>query len=163
MFNPVIFLSILIFAPQAWAAHKCTGPDGKVSYQDAPCSGQGEKFEVRPISVIAPTSAQANPTPNLAPAPPQPSVVPPPVSPPVAQPSPLTREADTCLAWYKPKLRDPAGAYYTAPSKEGRVLSITIHATNGYGGYVTQNASCEIHNGKLDTDWTKIHAARQGW
>ena len=28
-----------------------------------------------------------------------------------------------CMAWYKPKLRDPAGAYYTEPSKDGRVLS----------------------------------------
>lgn len=160
MFKPVIFLGILILAPQVWAAHKCTGPDGKISYQDAPCTGQGEKFEMRPVSGVAPTpSAPAYSTP----APPPSIVVPPSVPLPVAQLPPLTREADTCLAWYKPKLRDPAGAYYTAPSKEGRVLSITIHATNGYGGYVTRSASCEIHNGKLDADWTKIHATRQGW
>ena len=67
------------------------------------------------------------------------------------------------MAWYKPKLRDPAGAYYSEPSKDGRVVSITVHATNGYGGYTTKGASCEIYNGQLDTEWTKIHAKRGGW
>ena len=68
-----------------------------------------------------------------------------------------------CLAWHRPLLRDPAGAYYTEPTKEGRVLSITVHATNGYGGYVTSRAACEIYLGKLNESWTKIHAKRGGW
>lgn len=160
MFTKVILLTATLLATPVGAAHKCTGPDGKVSYQDAPCTGQGEKFDARPISVVAPAAipiphAQTNSMPSAVPVPP--------TAPTVALPSPLAREADACLAWYKPKLRDPAGAYYTEPSKEGRVLSITIHATNGYGGYVTRRGSCEIQNGKLDSDWTKIHATRQGW
>ena len=36
------------FLSPAWAINKCTGADGKVSFQDAPCVGQGEKIEVQP-------------------------------------------------------------------------------------------------------------------
>jgi len=38
----------LAFVAPAWAINKCTGADGKVSFQDAPCAGQGEKIEARP-------------------------------------------------------------------------------------------------------------------
>ena len=40
-------LPIVLAAP-AWAVNKCTGVDGKVSFQDAPCAGEGEKVDVRP-------------------------------------------------------------------------------------------------------------------
>lgn len=36
------------FLAPAWGINKCTGADGKVSFQDAPCVGDGEKIEVRP-------------------------------------------------------------------------------------------------------------------
>ena len=36
------------FLAPAWAVNKCTGADGKVSFQDAPCVGQGETIDVRP-------------------------------------------------------------------------------------------------------------------
>ena len=43
----------------AWAVNKCTGTDGKVSFQDAPCPGRGEKIDVQPAmqgaTPIAPT------------------------------------------------------------------------------------------------------------
>jgi hypothetical protein len=39
---------LLGFLSPAWAVNKCTGPDGKVSFQDAPCEGTGEKVDVRP-------------------------------------------------------------------------------------------------------------------
>lgn len=68
-----------------------------------------------------------------------------------------------CLAWYRPLLRDPQGAYHSNVSKAQRVVSVDIHATNGFGGYVVRRASCEIHNGKLNDSWTKIHARRAGW
>ena len=163
-----VLLCTLLLAAPAWAVNKCTGPDGKVSFQDAPCAGKGEQLDVRPASGSARTAAPA--AMHLAPAPTISAAAPPPPAPalpvqpaPVVAKSPHTREADECLAWYRPKLRDPAGAYYTVPSKDGRVLSITIHATNGYGGYVTQRGSCEFYNGKLDGDWTNIHATRGGW
>ena len=39
----------LACAAPAWAVNKCTGTDGKVSFQDAPCAeGAGEKVDVRP-------------------------------------------------------------------------------------------------------------------
>ncbi|WP_298210641.1 DUF4124 domain-containing protein [Acidovorax sp.] len=44
----VCILTIGFLAP-AWAINKCTGTDGKVSFQDAPCVGEGEKIEVKPV------------------------------------------------------------------------------------------------------------------
>lgn len=38
----------------AWAINKCTGADGKVSFQDAPCAGAGVTLDVRPASGSAP-------------------------------------------------------------------------------------------------------------
>ncbi|NMM75362.1 hypothetical protein B2J88_20145 [Rhodococcus sp. SRB_17] len=169
MVREIVFcIALLSAAAPGWAVNKCTGPDGKVSFQDGPCAGKGEKLDVRPASggaraAVPERSLQAPMPPADAALPlPGAAVLPTPTAP-IATKSLLTREADECLSWYRPKLRDPAGAYYTGPLKNGRVLSITIHATNGYGGYVTQRGSCEFNNGKLDGDWTKIHATRDGW
>lgn len=155
-------LLVALCAP-AWAINKCTGSDGKVAYQDAPCTGKGETVEARPSSGLTlPKAATA--IPPIAAEAPAATVLP---SSSATTQSPaksaLEREADACLSWYKPKLRDPAGAYYSELSKEGRVVKITVHATNGFGGYTTKEAACEIYNGRLNTDWTKIHAKRRGW
>ena len=78
--------------------------------------------------------------------------------------SALESQADQCLAWYKPLLRDPASAYYSSPKFEDkRVLRMTLHATNGFGGVVTRMAACEFDNGKFSDDWTKIQARRLEW
>ncbi|MCM2340452.1 DUF4124 domain-containing protein [Rhodoferax sp.] len=47
-----VFLTALLAAlcGPAWAINKCTGADGKVVFQDAPCSGKGEVLRVRPGS-----------------------------------------------------------------------------------------------------------------
>lgn len=82
---------------------------------------------------------------------------------PVQAKTPLDADADMCLAWYRPKLRDPMGAYHRNAKRENRVVHITVHATNGYGGYTTKEAACEIHGGKLNEAWTKTHARRGGW
>lgn len=155
-------LLVALCAP-AWAINKCTGPDGKVAYQDAPCAGKGETVEVRPSSGLVLPKGVPTKLPVAADAPAA-NVLPPPTAP-IQSPakSALEQEADACLSWYKPKLRDPAGAYYSELSKEGRVVKITVHATNGYGGYTTKEAACEIYNGRLNADWTKIHAKRRGW
>lgn len=47
------FAAAAICAP-AHAINKCTGPDGKVAFQDAPCIGRGETLEVKPASGSAP-------------------------------------------------------------------------------------------------------------
>jgi hypothetical protein len=59
-----IALSILVAvtASQAVAVNKCTGPDGKVSFQDAPCAGKGGAIDVRPASgstTVQPATARA--------------------------------------------------------------------------------------------------------
>lgn len=53
----ILIAFALLAASPAWAINKCKGPDGKVSFQDAPCPGQGEKIEVRPASGSVPKSA----------------------------------------------------------------------------------------------------------
>ena len=55
----LIALSVAVLAVTgpAWAVNKCTGPDGKTVFQDAPCAGKGEKIEVRPASGSAPVPA----------------------------------------------------------------------------------------------------------
>jgi hypothetical protein len=43
------------FLAPAWAINKCTDAQGKVSFQDAPCAGQGEKIVVQPsVQGVAP-------------------------------------------------------------------------------------------------------------
>lgn len=162
-----IVLAMLAVLP-AWAINKCT-IDGQVVFQDAACPGKGETLVVKPASgrsSIAPVPATAPvqvPDTN-ANAPTQPTQAPAPTPAPMpAAKSQLEVEADMCLAWYRPLLRDPKGAYYTNISKEKRVFSMDLHATNGYGGYVIKRASCEIYNGKLNEAWTKNHAKWGGW
>lgn len=41
---------LTIATAQAWAVNKCTGPDGAVVFQDAPCDGKGEKLKISPAS-----------------------------------------------------------------------------------------------------------------
>ena len=155
MIKPTIFLSAaLIAAAPAWAVNKCTGPDGKTVFQDAPCAGKGEKIEVRPASgfaVRAPAPV-ASESPSAAATPPS---APPATAPVVATPaapskSALDTSADTCLAWYKPHLRDPASAYYSGHKFEDkRVLRMDIHAKNGFGGVQILKGVCEFENGKF--------------
>ncbi len=149
----------------AWAINKCS-IDGKVVFQDTACPGKGEVLVVRPASgqgsaaaPVAPAAPTKQPPAAQTAAPTQPA--PPPL--PVQVKSPLELEADQCLAWYRPFLRDPHGAYYTNLAKDQRVFSMDLHATNGYGGYVIKRATCEINAGRLDEAWTKIHAKRGNW
>ncbi len=50
MIKLTVFLCIGLLSAPAWAINKCTGADGKVAFQDAPCAGKGEKLDVRPAS-----------------------------------------------------------------------------------------------------------------
>ncbi|MEG0920640.1 MAG: hypothetical protein RSG22_04430 [Comamonas sp.] len=161
--NAAALAAMWIAAP-AWAINKCTGPDGKVSYQEQPCAGQGGELKIRPQGNPTPTPAPAK---TASPVAGSASTAPAaPVTPQHAQApkSELQMQADQCLAYYKPKLRDPSGAYHTDVQMDKTVLSLKMHATNGFGGYVTREVSCEFkQNGELDADWTKVHAQRIGW
>ena len=50
MIKQVLMLSAAILLTPAWAVNKCTGADGKVVFQDAPCTGRGEELQVKPAS-----------------------------------------------------------------------------------------------------------------
>lgn len=64
-------LAIALLAAPAWSINKCTGPDGKVMFQDVPCAGKGATLDVRPASGHAPKAVPATTTANAyaAPAP----------------------------------------------------------------------------------------------
>ena len=164
-----LLAAVLIAASPAWAINKCTGADGKVVFQDAPCMGRGEKLEVRPASgngSSTPRAEQAarEATPVTSPVSAQAATVTLPPAAPAPAKSALDRQAEQCLAWYKPLLRDPASAYYSEPKFEDkRVLRMSLHATNGFGGFVVRQAACEFDNGKFSPEWTKIQAKRLEW
>lgn len=54
----ILSLALAVCAP-SWAINKCTMPNGKISFQDAPCPGKGEEIEVKPASGRAPAPAPA--------------------------------------------------------------------------------------------------------
>lgn len=159
--------ALLLAAPVMAQIYKCPDASGRTVIQQVPCLG-GQQMDVRPASgrgsTSAPTTAPA-PAPAAPPVAAAPAAAAAPPTPPAAPPvkDALTRDADTCFAWYRPDLLDPRGAYYTEPARDKRVVSLTLHATNRMGGVVTKRVACEIVNGKLDEDWTKIHAERVKW
>ena len=54
-----LLLSAALLTSQAWAVNKCTGADGKVSYQEAPCAGNGQTLNVRTTSSTAAANSQS--------------------------------------------------------------------------------------------------------
>ena len=147
--------------------YKCT-VEGQVVYQAEPCVGKGVsgkeiKIQNTAVGSPAPSVSKVEPT-QEKPAQPSPSAPVVPVQESVAKPkTQMEREADMCLQYARETLLDPQSAYYTKPSKEGRKLSMTVHAKNKLGGIVTSPAECEINNGVLDKSWTNIYMKRLGW
>jgi len=47
---------MLAASAPALAVNRCTGPDGRVSFQDQPCAGQGGTIEVKPSTGKAPAT-----------------------------------------------------------------------------------------------------------
>lgn len=62
-----LFLAALVAAAPAWAINKCTGADGKVVFQDAPCTGKGESVTVRPASGSSARTVASTDTPGQKP------------------------------------------------------------------------------------------------
>ena len=54
-----LLLSAALLTAPAWAVNKCTGADGKVSYQEAPCAGSGQSLNVRTTSSPAASNSQS--------------------------------------------------------------------------------------------------------
>ena len=62
--------AVLLGVSPVWAVNKCTGPDGKVVYQDAVCAGKGEAINISPASGhAAPSAAPAQAAPAGGPRP----------------------------------------------------------------------------------------------
>lgn len=134
--------------------------DGKVTFQHAACQSgaQAKEVDLPPGNTIAaPPRPRSTPAASAA----ETSAVAPPAK--RAQKSALEEEAEACLAHLRGFLRDPRSAYASAPSREGRVLSLTVHAANSRGGIGSRKAACELFNGSVDAAWTKIHLQRLGW
>ena len=55
LFGTLAFAAAVLTVLPAWAINKCTGSDGSVVFQDAPCAGKGEAITVRPASGAAPS------------------------------------------------------------------------------------------------------------
>lgn len=162
----------LLLAFPAAAINKCTSKDGKVVYQDAACptAARDERIRVYADDGVQVPPAQPAPAPRVG------TPVPPASREPIAaaggaagmgpgatDASDLDRLASQCLDWYRPLLRDPAGAYFGGPSFVSGTLTMTLYGRNGFGGYVPKKAACEFKSGRLDHDWTKIQAKRAGW
>jgi len=128
---------------------------GHVVFQQSACpAGSDDKvLDVKPGNVVA---APQRPRPAAS-APQAPAA-----ATPLAK-SALESESEACLAHLRPFLRDPRSAYASGASREGRVLSITVRATNSRGGVGSRKAACEFFNGLVDASWTKIHLQRLGW
>lgn len=63
MIKVVMCVTLAIWCSHAAAVNKCTGPDGKVVFQDAPCEGKGETVKVwssGPASSTATNADQPN-------------------------------------------------------------------------------------------------------
>lgn len=137
---------------------KCPGPNGGTVFQQAPCT-DGARVKVAAgnttAAVRAPdTAAPAQWAPKAAGQ----------IGGQVAQETAaaLPMLAEKCLDYYRPRLRDPRGAYHTAASLDKRVLRFDIHATNGYGGYVVKAAACEVMGNDIDASWSAKHAIDYG-
>lgn len=161
-FKPTsLFTGLLLVCGLVQAqAYRCQ-VNGAMAYQQVPCAG-GIALAL-PASP-APASAPQRPTPKApAPAAPAVEVVVVTVPAPTGQRTAIQLEADACLDWYRPMLRDPRSAYWRDARYVQSTLEITIAAANGFGGFVNQEAACDFRNGSIDHGWTKTQAKRRAW
>lgn len=63
----VALAALVLAVSPSWAINKCTGPDGKVVFQDAPCAGKGEAVTVRPASGASRAAASPSEAPDQKP------------------------------------------------------------------------------------------------
>jgi hypothetical protein len=145
-----------VFA-QATTLFRCT-IKGQTTFQQQPCPGNSSGEQVRVVPANTEQSQATAPAPTSTAAP-----EPPPTVAGTLGKSALEQEADQCLDHIRSFLRDPRSAYAGSPSREGRVLSMTVYATNLRGGVSAKRAACEMFNGVVDAAWTKIHLERLGW
>lgn len=150
-----MLVTLLAVSAAAQTVHRCTVA-GRIVYQQVPCAAgsAGVTVDVAPNIVAGerpPVAAAAAP-----------------VTPAGAQAlsvagGDLNAEVAVCLAYLRTLLRAPDSARASNPSKDARVLSLTLQAANSRGRTVQRAAACEIRDGKLDEGWTRTHLKRLGW
>ena len=79
------------------------------------------------------------------------------------EPTRIEDEAERCLKLYALMLRDPKSAYWSAPEKRFYILTMTVHATNAFGGFVQKTARCWVENGQIDSAHSLVFAREDGW
>lgn len=57
-----LIAAVFLLHSPTWAVNKCTGPGGKISFQDAPCIGQGDKIAIKPASGFADLTTETTQT-----------------------------------------------------------------------------------------------------
>jgi hypothetical protein len=155
-------MACLVLPAQAQQIYRCQGPGGQTVFQQAACSN-GAPIEVKPTNSVAADkpAAGAASAPNVAAT--SASAGPATLSGTATTKTDVEAAADRCLDWYRPRLRDPRGAYHRDAVLDKGVLRLTIYATNRFGGYVSKAAACEVKRGEVDASWTRIHAERLSW
>lgn len=141
-----------------WAVNRCVLADGRVTYQDALCPATAGASQVRLFTPPSDPAGRQRAAADVAAAAKlakAAEVVPAEAvslsqAVPAQGPGALAALANDCLNYHRPGLRDPAGAYWSGASLDKLdVLRMTLHATNGFGGYVAKGVSCEVRNGQL--------------
>ncbi len=150
-----LLATLLAASAAAQTVHRCNVA-GRTVYQQVPCAAgsAGATVDVAPNIVAGqrpPTAASVAP-----------------VTPAGAQAlsvagGDLNAEVAVCLGYLRTLLRAPDSARASNPSKDARVLSLTLQAANSRGRTVQRAAACEMRDGKLDEGWTRTHLKRLGW
>lgn len=118
-----VIAAALVIAGNAHAINRCIGPNGKAVFQDAPCTGQGGKIEVRPSTGTPPTP----PPPNQA------------AKPKLDSGTELRRiELETYLV--KNKRDQVNGANQDCQNQLARLADSKKHATNNLAGAVYESS-----------------------
>lgn len=149
-----IALLLLLVSPMANAAiYKCTA-GGKTNFQDRPCESSNDQKIIEKPAEKRTAASQGGHKRVLLTETPDKTLI------------------DACLDIFRPKLRDPRGAYadggvFQQVSLEGdaskppwREVVVSGRATNGYGGYVAKNFHCIVDSeNKIDAKGTEMYQA----
>lgn len=146
------------------AVNRCEA-GGRVVFQQAPCPpGQvASQVQVGPGNVVATPARPASAPGSAAASAPGPAGSDASTPSPAAPRPPALTQAEACLAYLRPLLRDPASGRILSSERDGRVLRVQLQAADARGRLHTRAAACEFVNGRVDDGWSRIQLERLGW
>ena len=135
--KPVLFAVALLLAAPAWAINKCTGANGKVTYQEAACASTEAGETVKWTQANGSGSSKQLPFKVVA-----------------LSPEKAREEAMGSMSIARQRLKDPSSAMFTDVrvlnfNAQGKNYTMTcgeLNAKNSYGGYVGAK-SFWVYNG----------------